>query len=513
MKKIFLFFLATSCYITLIAQGVAINTDGSSPHPSAMLDIKSGTKGLLMPRTSTASKLSIVNPPTGLTIYDSTIGSFWFRNAGFWIESGRIDPINSNSFFGYQSGRSQPTGDFNSGFGTEALYANTTGIGNTSIGNGTLHSNTVGNYNTANGVSALYFNTSGYSNTAIGNSALLLNQTGYSNVAVGSGALSHNTVGTNSVAIGDSALLFNEGSYNIAIGDQALIFNSLGTKNTALGSWAARSNQQGVSNVAIGFQSMMSNTGDSNVAVGAFADVQGNINTALGMSTVVNGNLRYATAIGAFASVGCSNCLVLGGSDVLRHTKVGINTPNPGTDLDIVQQTDANLNNTRGIRLRRPTGGGQWRVFLDPSNNYVFQFNNNLYSYIEPVSANYVSSSDERLKTNINSLPGIMDKLMLLQPKTYQYTASMDPDRNSWGFLAQEVEKLFPDFVFTSENGIKGIAYSNFSVIAIKAIQEQQEQINKLQKKNDEHEEREEQFQNQIKILLERVAALEKKSQ
>ena len=106
-------------------------------------------------------------------------------------------------------------------------------------------------------------------------------------------------------------------------------------------------------------------------------------------------------------------------------------------------------------------------------------------------------------------MPGILDKLMLLQPKTYQYTASIDANRQSYGFLAQEVEKLFPDFVFSGENGIKGIAYSNFSVIAVKAIQEQQEQINQLEKKNLEQQQ---QFQHQINTLLQRIEALEKKS-
>ena len=511
-----------SSYITLIAQGVAINTDGSSPHPSAMLDIKSGTKGLLMPRTSTASRLAILNPPTGLTLYDSTIGSFWFQNAGLWIESGRIDPVNANAFFGYQSGRTLPTGAFNSGFGTEALYSITTGIGNASIGNGTMRSNTAGNYNTASGMFALYFNTTGSSNTAIGNNALILNQTGHSNTAIGSGALFHNTVGSNSVAIGDSALftstfrsntavgskaLFNNetGTNNTAVGHEALFSNIDGHQNLALGRWSLHDNVSGESNVAVGMQSLQSSTGNYNTGVGAFTNVAaGHANTVIGTSASTEGTISTATAIGNLAKVSCSNCLALGGNTSGARTKVGINMAAPATDLHIVQQTDANLDNTRGIRLQRPSGN-QWRVFLDPLNNYIFQYNNNLFSYIEPVSANYVSSSDERLKTNINSLPGIMDKLMLLQPKTYQYTASVDPDRSSYGFLAQEVEKLFPDFVFTSENGLKGIAYSNFSVIAIKAIQEQQTLIQDQKQKIDQQ-------QQLIESMLKRIELLEKKN-
>ena len=196
-----------------------------------------------------------------------------------------------------------------------------------------------------------------------------------------------------------------------------------------------------------------------------------------------------AVVVGAFAFTNCSNCLVLGGHNEFTRTKVGINVLAPLTDLHIVQQTDNNLDNTRGIRLQRPNGN-QWRVFLDPSSNYIFQYNNSLYSYIEPVGGAFVNPSDERLKKDISPLPLVLNKLLLLQPKTYHYTANSDADRHSYGFLAQDVEKLFPDFVFTSETGYKGIAYSNFSVIAIKAIQEQQTLIELLQKKNEELEKR-----------------------
>jgi trimeric autotransporter adhesin len=45
----------------------------------------------------------------------------------------------------------------------------------------------------------------------------------------------------------------------------------------------------------------------------------------------------------------------------------------------------------------------------------------------------------------------------------------------SYGFIAQEVEKLFPAFVTTKgADGMKAIAYQNFSVVAIQAIKEQQ---------------------------------------
>ncbi len=86
MKRIFLiakFILFTGLAAT--AQNVAINTDGSQPNASAMLDIKSNSKGLLIPRMTTAEKAAIASPANGLLIYqtDATPG-FYYYNGTAW---------------------------------------------------------------------------------------------------------------------------------------------------------------------------------------------------------------------------------------------------------------------------------------------------------------------------------------------------------------------------------------------------------------------------------------------
>ena len=65
------------------AQNVAINTDGSLPNSNAMLDIKSGTKGLLIPRMSSAAR-SIIPNTKGLLVYDTTTSSFWYNTGAQW---------------------------------------------------------------------------------------------------------------------------------------------------------------------------------------------------------------------------------------------------------------------------------------------------------------------------------------------------------------------------------------------------------------------------------------------
>jgi hypothetical protein len=61
---------------------VGINTDNSTPDPSAMLDVKSMDKGMLVPRMTQLQRNAIANPATGLTIYQTDGGPGLYYNAG-----------------------------------------------------------------------------------------------------------------------------------------------------------------------------------------------------------------------------------------------------------------------------------------------------------------------------------------------------------------------------------------------------------------------------------------------
>jgi len=65
---------------------VSISTDGSTADPSAMLDVKSNTKGVLIPRMSTVERTGIDTPADGLLVFDSDTGTFWFYNGTAWEE-------------------------------------------------------------------------------------------------------------------------------------------------------------------------------------------------------------------------------------------------------------------------------------------------------------------------------------------------------------------------------------------------------------------------------------------
>jgi hypothetical protein len=67
--------------MSTLAQNVGINDDGTTPDNSAMLDVKSTNKGILIPRLTEALRTAIVNPATGLMVFqtDGTKGFYYFE--------------------------------------------------------------------------------------------------------------------------------------------------------------------------------------------------------------------------------------------------------------------------------------------------------------------------------------------------------------------------------------------------------------------------------------------------
>lgn len=90
MKKVLILYVLTLCLnvgslSSLKAQSVAINSDKSTADPSALLDIKSITKGLLIPRMTSTQRTGILSPVKGLMVYDITTDGFWFYDGAAWI--------------------------------------------------------------------------------------------------------------------------------------------------------------------------------------------------------------------------------------------------------------------------------------------------------------------------------------------------------------------------------------------------------------------------------------------
>lgn len=91
---------------------------------------------------------------------------------------------------------------------------------------------------------------------------------------------------------------------------------------------------------------------------------------------------------------------------------------------------------------------------------------------INPTNTALVCASDVSLKKNILTLDNSLEKVLALNPVTFNWNGEKDGAATHPGFIAQEVEALFPPLVSANEDGLKSIAYSNFAPILTKAIQE-----------------------------------------
>jgi len=78
--------LVTLVFSLPIFSQVAISSDGSAPHPSAMLEIKSTNKGLLVPRSSSSSIILMPATQNGLVMYDTTFEKFRIRASNAWYD-------------------------------------------------------------------------------------------------------------------------------------------------------------------------------------------------------------------------------------------------------------------------------------------------------------------------------------------------------------------------------------------------------------------------------------------
>jgi hypothetical protein len=140
-------------------------------------------------------------------------------------------------------------------------------------------------------------------------------------------------------------------------------------------------------------------------------------------------------------------------------------------------------------------GASFYTIANTTNTNHVYDNTNSVYRfYVNGAGTVFATNttisaiSDARLKENIQDLTGGLEAVLSLKPRTYDWKEdSGQTGTGVKGFIAQEVEEVFPEYVdeyLTNEVPEDGIPYKSvrqdFIPILVKAIQEQQEIINDL---------------------------------
>jgi hypothetical protein len=136
--------------------------------------------------------------------------------------------------------------------------------------------------------------------------------------------------------------------------------------------------------------------------------------------------------------------------------------------------------------------------------NGIWNCDGTRYNLWGRLSESCASISDETWKKNIEPLSSSLEKVMLLQGVSYDWKADEYPTmgftkNRQIGFIAQDVEKVFPELVQTDNNGYKGVYYGKMVPVLLEAMKEQQKEISELKKQ-----------QAMIAGLTEKIAQLEK---
>jgi hypothetical protein len=340
----------TLFFVKAYSQNIGINATGAAPDPSAILDIASENKGILIPRVSLQSltdSATIKNPAPWLIVFNINNNIVNGNDAGLYFNGGtetnpvwvklvaqkiinegaswltqgnsgidtavnyigntddkpllfRINGIKSglidtefgrNTFIGYSSGLSN-TGTGNTFFGSLAGLSNTTGINNIAMGLQALQANTTGSFNVAIGDSSLSFFNTNSGNVAVGSKSLSRAlSSGQFNTAIGYEAMRGALTGGVS------------GARNTAVGYRAMQVYNTGRSNVAIGTDAMRSNSTGFANVAVGDSALSTNTiGSRNIAIGRYAlwqNANGAGNIAIGDYALASNGIRsFSIAVG-----------------------------------------------------------------------------------------------------------------------------------------------------------------------------------------------------------------------
>lgn len=267
-------------------------------------------------------------------------------------------------------------------------------------------------------------------NVGIGPNALRLLTSGYFNTATGANALEGNTSGIENTGVGLQAGRNNRtGSYNVAVGSNALfgVGGLSSSNNTAVGAIALNV-ARGSNNIALGYRAADNlTTGTNNIIIGYDIDAQ----SPTSANTLSIGNLIFGTGIdGAGTAVSSGN--------------IGIGDASPDFRLDVEQTTD-----------------GVVATFTDNDNNCT----------IDPDIVGGIScTSDARRKENVVTLDSALADIRKLRTVSYDFIG--DKDSSSIGFIAQEVEDIYPSLIVRNPNGYLTLSYAGLTPMLTRAIQE-----------------------------------------
>jgi hypothetical protein len=466
-------------------------------------------------------------------LLNNTTGTF---NTAIGLNAMRFNTTGLNNVaMGLNSMTNNTIGQSNTALGGSSLQLNTSGTYNTAVGSSSLFNNLTGSFNTGLGFRALYDNTGSY-NIVIGSSvdAPVLNgdaQLNIGNVLYGTGmyqgAFAQSSTPTASGRIG-IGLTTPQSTLDVNGEIRGKNVNITGTVGGS--SLAAPTNVQfsiiqdpsyeyAPSMYDFGYQvysykivsgiKMFSSSNGyytSQVSGSNYA-VQVSWNPVLGADGYrvipqrappynYSGNVGYDTTATSFVD-GDGSMTYSNNPVDARVTPKFASYSNENTINGNVT-VGGDINASGNMTLVNLSIYGTASFGGNQVSGVVAHFQNSTGSCdINPTTSSLLCSSDMTLKKNEELLSGesswnfnsnisfdnqtVLGKILALRPVQYNWNSESDTDVKHPGFIAQEVEQVFPQLVATdSKTGLKSLNYTGLIPYTIQAIQDMNFNITKL---------------------------------
>lgn len=473
--------------------------------------------------------------------YRAGHSSMTFNNTLIGSRSGwNITNGGNNTFVGTWSGYSMIGGFNNTFMGFQCGFMNTNGTGNVFLGKLAGYAN-LGSYNIAIGWHTGYGdNATGTENIFIGKNTGRFFTTGFSNVAMGTYSAHLLSSGTNNTFIGGrSGYAVTTGGYNSFFGYNSGDSVTTGSDNTFMGDSAGFGVYTGSGNTFVGKLTKSNSPGSFDCTLlGKDASIAGsnhNNATALGAGATANCNncmvlgngsaaqdysvtmgtthgtlanlhvgdyttapndhstrvkfedLQVLPATRTIVSDDAGNITYLNGLPQNLGLTATCTTPNfiPFWTNDnklgcsIIQQSTNLANCSSGKHSGVGIAGPPLAISSNGCNCYRLA----LTVYGSGLASGGIFiASDKKFKKNIEPLKGSLEHVLKLNGLQYEYNTEaypemQFPDAKSYGFIAQDIQKYFPELVIKTDNDFLAVNYEGLVPVLVEAMKEQQKQI------------------------------------
>ena len=227
--------------------------------------------------------------------------------------------------------------------------------------------------------------------------------------------------------------------------------------------------------------------------------------------TAVQGGLRYNTSTSSFEGYDGSAWAGLGGvMDADADTYISAEASADSDDLDFFTAGTKRMTiNEAGAFLFPDTGGFKVGVdgtgydvkfFGDTATNGYMLWDQSTDDLILGSSSKIgvgtatpstelhvvgtiTETSMREMKTNISNMENMLPSVLQMQGVEFDWKDE-DKGKDNYGFIAEDVEKIFPNLVtYDAKGKPEGIQYTKMTAVLLEAIKEQQIQIDELKSK------------------------------